>query len=73
MDPQIIKLDKITVDNQIGDKSIDRTFSELIPKEDLISVNQFFSYYDKLFYDIPRDCNNSHKKLINQSTEYYGN
>ena len=73
MDPQIIKLDKITVDNQIGDKSIDRTFSELIPKIELISIDQFFDYYNSLFYDIPRDGNNSHKKLINQSTEYYGN
>ena len=73
MDPQIIKLDKTTVNTEIGNRSIDRTFSELIPKEDLISVNQFFSYYDKLFYDIPRDGTTSHKTLIDQSTEFYGN
>ena len=73
MDPQIIKLDKTTVNNQIGDRSIDRTFSELIPKIELISIDQFFDYYNSLFYDIPRDGNNSHKRLINQSTEYYGN
>ena len=73
MDPQIIKLDKTTVDNEIGTRSIDRTFSELIPKEDLVSVDQFFSYYNKLFYDIPRDGTTSHKTLIDQSTEFYGN
>ena len=73
MDPQIIKLDKTTVDNEVGARSIDRTFSELVPKEDLISVDQFFSYYDKLFYDIPRDGTTSHKTLIDQSTEFYGN
>ena len=73
MDPQIIKLDKTTVDNEIGTRSIDRTFSELIPKEDLVSVDQFFSYYNKLFYDIPRDGTISHKTLIDQSTEFYGN
>jgi len=73
MDPQIIKLDKTTVSNEIGNKSIDRTFSELIPKEDLVSVDQFFSYYNKLFYDIPRDGITSHKTLIEQSTEFYGN
>ena len=33
----------------------------------------FFSYYDKLFYDIPRDGTTSHKTLIDQSTEFYGN
>ena len=43
MDPQIIKLDKTTVNAEIGARSIDRTFSELIPKEDLVSVDQFFS------------------------------
>ena len=73
MDPQIIKLDKTTIDNETGTRSIDRTFSELIPKEDLVSVDQFFSYYDKLFYDIPRDGTTSHKTLIDQSTEFYGN
>jgi len=73
MNPQIIKLDKTTVSNEIGNKSIDRTFSELIPKEDLVSVDQFFSYYNKLFYDIPRDGITSHKTLIEQSTEFYGN
>ena len=73
MDPQIIKLDKTTVNAEIGARSIDRTFSELIPKEDLVSVDQFFSYYNKLFYDIPRNGNTSHKTLIDQSTEFYGN
>ena len=73
MDPQIIKLDKTTISGDVGDKSIDRIFSELIPKEDLISVDQFFSYYNQLFYDIPRDGSTSHKLLIDQSTEYYGN
>ena len=73
MDPQIIKLDKTTINSGIGDRSIDRTFSELIPKEDLVSVDQFFSYYNKLFYDIPRDGTTSHKTLIDQSTEFYGN
>jgi len=73
MDPQIIKLDKTTVNTEVGDRSIDRTFSELIPKEDLVSVDQFFSYYDKLFYDIPRNGTTSHKTLIDQSTEFYGN
>ena len=55
MDSQIIKINKTSVNNEIGNKSIDRTFSELIPKFDLISVNQFFDYYNQLFYDIPRD------------------
>ncbi len=73
MNPQIIKIDKPTVNNEIGDKSIDRTFSELIPKLELVSVDQFFDYYNQLFYDIPKNGVTSHKTLIDQSTEFYGN
>ena len=73
MERQIIKINKTTVNSQLADKSIDRTFSELIPKTEIISIDQFFDYYNQLFYDIPRDGNNSHKKLIVQSTEFYGN
>lgn len=73
MADRIIKIDKSTVSNQVADKSIDRSFVELIPKEEIISLDQFFSYYNKLFYDIPRNGITSHKTLIDQSTEFYGN
>ena len=72
MNPQIIKIDKPTVNSEIGDKSIDRTFSELIPKLELVSVDQFFNYYNQLFYAIPKNGTTSHKTLIDQSTEFYG-
>jgi len=73
MDPQIIKLDKTTINNEIGDRSIDRSFVELIPKEEIVSLDQFFDYYNQLFYDIPKNGVTSHKTLIDQSTEFYGN
>ena len=73
MAERIIKIDKDTVTNQVANKSIDRSFSELIPKEDLVSLDQFFDYYNQLFYSIPRDGTLSHKTIIDQSTEYYGN
>tara|TARA_R100000951_G_C2609609_1_gene170794 strand:+ start:44 stop:703 length:660 start_codon:yes stop_codon:yes gene_type:complete len=73
MADRIIKIDKSTVSNQVAGKSIDRSFVELIPKEEIISLDQFFSYYNKLFYDIPRNGITSHKTLIDQSTEFYGN
>ena len=73
MAERIIKIDKDTVTNQVANKSIDRSFSELIPKEDLVSLDQFFDYYNQLFYNIPRDGTLSHKTIIDQSTEYYGN
>lgn len=73
MAERIIKIDKSTVNNEIANKSIDRSFSELIPKEDIVSLDQFFDYYNQLFYNIPKDGTLSHRTLIDQSTEYYGN
>jgi len=69
---QIIKIDKSSVTNQVANKSIDRSFIELIPKEDLVSLDQFFDYYNQLFYNIPKNGTLSHKTLIDQSKDYYG-
>lgn len=69
---QIIKIDKSTVTNQVANKTIDRSFIELIPKEDLVSLDQFFDYYNQLFYNIPKNGTLSHKTLIDQSKDYYG-
>lgn len=60
-------------------KAIDTNFSELLvqPEEtettSLITVDQFFSYYDQLFFDIPvQGTINSHQYLVNRSQEYLG-
>ena len=73
MADQIIKINKSTVNNEIAEKSINRVFSELIPKQELVSIDQFFDYYNQLFYNIPRNGTLSHKTIIDQSLEYYGN
>ena len=52
---------------------IDKKFTELIPKKDKVTVNEFFDFYGSLFYDIPRKGPLSHTALVNQSTEYIGN
>lgn len=39
----------------------------------LPSINQFFDFYNQLFYQIPQTGDvNSHQYLINQSTAYVG-
>jgi len=59
-------------------KVIDTSFSELVaPKAVLpsttISIDQFFSYYDQLFYDIPvTGLTNSHQELVTRSSQYIG-
>lgn len=59
-------------------KTIDTSFNELIlpppvTEENIITVEQFFEYYNQLFFDIPKTGINSHNTLIQQSSEYVGN
>jgi hypothetical protein len=59
-------------------KAIDTSFSELItpvttPTETAVTVDDFFVYYDQLFFDIPVDGDiNSHKYLVERSQQYLG-
>jgi len=66
-----IKLIKDFLSNQ--DSNIDRSFSELIPKRNRVTINEFFDYYNNLFYDIPQLGSLSHKELVDRSIEYLGN
>jgi len=56
---------------------IDTEFHELItpatPEQiATITVSDFFSYYDLLFYDIPVSGDNSHATLVERSQQYIG-
>jgi len=58
-------------------KVIDTQFREFItPVVDVpdtsITVEDFFAYYDQLFYDIPITGINSHSTIIERSTQYLG-
>jgi hypothetical protein len=59
--------------------TINTSFTQLItPSSDvtaseLPTVNQFFDFYNQLFFDIPKfGETNSHEYLIKTSTEYIG-
>ena len=61
------------------EKVIDTSFSQLIqPAVDIaadqpISIQQFFTYYQQLFFTIPKFGEvNSHEYLIKTSTDYIG-
>jgi hypothetical protein len=60
-------------------KVIDTSFTELIqpsaPVEaaNTVTVDQFFQYYETLFYDIPiAGSSNSHEYLVTRSQQYIG-
>lgn len=61
------------------DNVVDRSFSELVPPQTeqvaapSVSVEDFFYYYDQLFFDIPiTGDTNSHQYLVSRSTQYLG-
>ena len=79
--------DKITLSKEIYpkssfDRTIDTSFSEFTPTNPITSsvvnqplptVEQFFYYYNNLFYQIPKfGETNSHEVLVAQSSQYIG-
>ena len=77
MTKQKINLTRIVYNKDDYQKTIDTSFNELLPpspiiEDDSITVEQFFVYYDQLFFDIPKTGVNSHNTLIQQSSEYVG-
>ena len=77
-------MDKINLTKKVYSKNqypkvIDTSFTQLIePVVDVtqptISVEDFFKYYQELFYIIPQfGDTNSHEYLIKTSTAYIGN
>ena len=74
----------VTLQKQVYDRNqykqvIDTSFTQLVQpttqdtSSALPSVNQFFDYYNQLFFDIPKFGEvNSHEYLIQTSQEYIG-
>ena len=75
---QQIKLTKQVYDKNQYQKVIDTSFTQLVQPQINITtvlptIDQFFDYYNQLFFDIPKfGETNSHEYLIKTSTEYIG-
>ena len=79
-------MEKVNLNRQVFNKTkfnetVDTSFSQLgVQEEDpsffdinLATQEDFFTLYDKFFYDIPKEGEiNSHTYLITESTEYVG-
>ena len=67
-------LNRSVYDKEAYKKTIDTSFSQIAPPpptQNTISVEEFFSYYNTIFYDIPSNGNiNSHEYLVKTSGEY---
>ena len=76
---QQVNLTKQVYDKNQYQKVIDTSFTQLVQPTTAVtgstlpSVNQFFDYYNQLFFDIPKFGEvNSHEYLIQTSQEYIG-
>ena len=73
-----IELNKQVFDKSELDKTINTSFSQLINTNVVttgsqVTVEEFFSNYESLFYQIPKNgINNSHEYLVKQSGNYIG-
>jgi hypothetical protein len=76
MDKERVNLDRLVYDKNQFNVTINTEFSQLIsiPNQNevsLPSIDEFFSLYQQLFFDIPQLGNiNSHEYLIKTSTDY---
>ena len=74
-----IKTQKRIYSNEIT-KVTDTTFesfdtpqpTDTTPEVSIPTIDEFFEYYDILFYEIPKEGDNSHESLISRSSEYVG-
>jgi hypothetical protein len=76
---QQVQLTKQVYDKNQYQKVIDTSFTQLVqpvttPTGSILpTVDQFFEYYNQLFFDIPKFGEvNSHEYLIKTSQEYIG-
>lgn len=75
---QQVNLTKQVYDKNQYQKVIDTSFTQLVQPtvstgSALPTVNEFFDYYNQLFFDIPKfGETNSHEYLIKTSQEYIG-
>lgn len=70
------QLNKTQYPRSIYENVIDTSFTQNVPSlpiEDTVTIEQFFQFYNKLFYDIPVEGDiNSHAYLVKTSGEYIG-
>jgi hypothetical protein len=76
---QPVTLQKQVYDKNQYQKVIDTSFTQLVQPittptgSGLPTINQFFDFYNQLFFDIPKFGEvNSHEYLIKTSQEYIG-
>ena len=53
------------------ENKIDTEFTELTTDQPSVSIEEFFNFYNEIFFDIPKEGENSHATIIQTSTDYF--
>ena len=78
MAQQEVKLNKQVFGKVSYPKVIDTEFRQLVKPEEILQVEEpittaeFFSEYDRLFFEIPQKGAGSHDELVKRSSAYIG-
>ena len=73
---QQVSLNKEAFAKRQYEQVIDTSFTQLGVEQTVLTenttptVDEFFQYYNELFFEIPKTGDNSHETLIVQSTDY---
>lgn len=72
---EVISLQKQVLGAETYSKVVDTQFTQFLPPtapvQEAVTVDQFFQYYEELFFEIPvTGETNSHEYLIKRSSEY---
>ena len=70
IDGEIVELQKRHYGTNDASQLLDRSFSELTKTKDGINSANFFNLYRELFFDIPKEGENSHTTLMLESKNY---
>lgn len=68
-----IVFNKTIYSKGIFNSKIDSKFSELSVNEPIIEIERFFELYNEIFFDIPREGENSHTTIVETSLDYLNN
>ncbi len=54
-------------------KKVDTSISELRPKQRTVNIPSFFKHYNRVFFDIPKEGQESHSTIIEASKDFINN
>ena len=65
-----IIFNKTIYSRNLFEKNLDIDFSELTTRQSNVNIEEFFNLYNEIFFDIPKEGENSHTTIVQTSLEF---